>query len=234
MKKQLELLVQLQSCDSTIQTAQRIQENHPRMISQLEDTLAREREELRTQEKLLDDTKKKRIRKEQELALDEERVQKAKQKLTAVKTNREYQAALKEIELIEHENASIEEEILAIMEETDNLTRKRAELEEHMRARDTLQRLDQMKKGEELLVPIGANVFIYASVKNARKVIDSVGSGVAVEDTVKKAIERLDDSVKQLNEAGQKLAERVQEMDCKARELAAEVDKAYQQMAHKH
>ena len=139
MKKQLELLVKLQSCDSTIQNAQRIQENHPRMISQLEDTLAREREELRTQEKLLDDTKKKRIRKEQELALDEERVQKAKQKLTAVKTNKEYQAALKEIELIEHVNAGIEEEILAIMEETDNLTRKRAELEEHFRrkAKDT-------------------------------------------------------------------------------------------------
>jgi prefoldin alpha subunit len=110
----------------------------------------------------------------------------------------------------------------------------RAELEEHMRARDTLQRLDGMKKGEELLVPIGANCFVYASVKNARKVINSVGAGVAVEDTVKKAIERLDASVKNLNEAGQKLAERVQEMDCKARELAAEVDKAYREMSHKH
>jgi prefoldin alpha subunit len=110
----------------------------------------------------------------------------------------------------------------------------RAELEEHMRARDTLQRIDGMKKGGELLVPIGANCFVYASVKNAKKVINSVGAGVAVEDTIKKAVERLDDSIKQLGEAGQKLAERVQEMDCKARELAADVDKAYHEMSHKH
>jgi prefoldin alpha subunit len=110
----------------------------------------------------------------------------------------------------------------------------RAELEEHMRARDTLQRIDGMKKGGELLVPIGANCFVYASVKNAKKVINSVGAGVAVEDTIKKAVERLDDSIKQLGEAGQKLAERVQEMDAKARELAADVDKAYHEMSHKH
>ncbi|MFH0815650.1 MAG: prefoldin subunit alpha [Methanobacteriota archaeon] len=139
------------------------------------------------------------------------------------------------------EQAELEDK-LALLEQYKTLLERlakqdeglRAELEEHMRARDTLQRLDQMKKGEELLVPIGANCFVYASVKNARKVINSVGSGVAVEDTVKKAIERLDDAVKQLNEAGQKLAERVQEMDGKARELAAEVDQAYQQMTHKH
>jgi prefoldin alpha subunit len=139
------------------------------------------------------------------------------------------------------EQAELEDK-LALLEQYKQLLERmakqdeslRAELEEHMRARDTLQRLDLMMKGEELLVPIGANCFIYASVKNARKVINSVGSGVAVEDTVKKAIERLDDAVKVLGDAGQKLAERVQEMDGKARELAAEVDLAYQQMTHKH
>lgn len=130
MKNQLELLVKLQSCDSSINNAQRIQENHPRMISQLEEALAREREDLQAQERLLDEIKKKRIRKEQELALDEEKVQKAKQKLTAVKTNKEYQAALKEIELIEHENAKVEEEILVIMEEAESLARKKAALAE--------------------------------------------------------------------------------------------------------
>lgn len=121
MKKQLELLVKLQSCDSAIHQAQRMQENHPRMIAQLEEMLAQEREEIHLQEKLLEESRKKRVQKEQELALNEDKVQKAKQHLTAVKTNKEYQAALKEIELIQQGNARIEEEILTIMEEAERL-----------------------------------------------------------------------------------------------------------------
>jgi prefoldin alpha subunit len=138
------------------------------------------------------------------------------------------------------EKAELEDK-LALLEQyktlMDRLAKQdeslRAELEEHMRARDTLQRIDGMKKGAEMLVPVGANCFVYASVKNAKKVICSVGAGVAVEDSVKKAVERLDETIGELNEAGQKLAERVQEMDGKARELAAEVDQAYQQMTRK-
>lgn len=129
MKKQLELLVKLQSCDSAIHQAQRMQENHPRMIAQLEEMLAQEREEIRLQEKLLEESRKKRVQKEQELALNEDKVQKARQHLTAVKTNKEYQAALKEIELIQQGNARIEEEILTIMEEAECLTRQKVDRE---------------------------------------------------------------------------------------------------------
>jgi predicted nucleic acid-binding Zn-ribbon protein len=127
LKKQLELLVKLQACDSAIHQAQRMQENHPRMIAQLEETLVREREAHQQQEKLLDDTKKKRVQKEQELALNEDKVQKARQHLTAVKTNKEYQAALKEIELIQQGNVRIEEEILTIMEEAERLVSQKTE-----------------------------------------------------------------------------------------------------------
>jgi hypothetical protein len=127
LKKQLELLVKLQACDSAIHQAQRMQESHPRMIAQLEETIAREREALRQQEKLLDETKKKRMQKEQELTLNEDKVQKARQHLTAVKTNKEYQAALKEIELIQQGNVRIEEDILTIMEEAERLVSQKAE-----------------------------------------------------------------------------------------------------------
>lgn len=127
MKKQLELLVKLQECDSAIHRARRMQESHPRMIAEIEEELAREREALRMQDKRLEESRKKRMQKEQELALNEDRVQKAKQHLTAVKTNKEYQAALKEIELIEQGNAKIEEEILIIMEESERIAREKAD-----------------------------------------------------------------------------------------------------------
>ena len=135
------------------------------------------------------------------------------------------------------DRAEIEEK-LSLLEQYKALLEKlakqdeglRGEIEEHMRARDTLAKLDEMRNGDEMLVPVGANCFIYASVKNATKTISSVGSGIAIEDTVKNTIARLDGAIKDLNDVGQKLAQRVTEVECKARELAAEVDKAYREM----
>jgi predicted nucleic acid-binding Zn-ribbon protein len=133
LKTQLELLVRLQSCDLAILKAQRIQENHPREIKDLKEALDKEQEAVRDQESRFEEVKKKRIAKEQDLALEEEKVQKAKQRLTAVKTNKEYQAALKEIEAIESQNSKIEEEILTIMEEADNLKISHEKTEEHFK-----------------------------------------------------------------------------------------------------
>jgi len=133
LKTQIELLVKLQSCDSAILKAQRIQENHPREIQHLEETLEKERQAVQDQKNRFEAVKKKRMAKEQDLALEEEKVNKAKQRLTAVKTNKEYQAALKEIEAIERQNSKIEEEILTIMEEADTLTIKHQKSEEHFK-----------------------------------------------------------------------------------------------------
>lgn len=133
LKTQLALLVRLQSCDSAILNAQRIQENHPREIKHLEEALERERKAVHDQKNRFEEVKRKRIAKEQDLALEEEKVNKAKQRLTAVKTNKEYQAALKEIETIERQNSKIEEEILTIMEESDTLTIEHEKTEEHFK-----------------------------------------------------------------------------------------------------
>lgn len=121
MKHQLELLVKLQTCDLAILKAQKIQEEHPQKITQLEEALEKEKKELQSKEKQLEEIKKKRIGKEQSLAIEEEKVKKARERLTSVKTNKEYQASLKEIEAIEKQNSKIEEEILVIMEDNDQL-----------------------------------------------------------------------------------------------------------------
>ena len=133
MKTQLELLVQLQSCDSAIFQAQHIQDKHPREIKRLEDTLEKSRAEFDSQAQHMEEIKKKRISKEQDLALEEEKVQKSRQRLATVKTNKEYQASLKEIEVIERSNSKIEEEILMIMEEADALSDKQKQVEDQFK-----------------------------------------------------------------------------------------------------
>jgi len=120
-------------CDSAIIRAQRIQEEHPQRIKQLEETLEKERKELHSKEKQLEEIKKKRIGKEQDLAIAEEKAGKAKEKLSSVKTNKEYQAALKEIEVIEMQNSKLEEEILILMEHSDHIKRTLENTEEHFK-----------------------------------------------------------------------------------------------------
>lgn len=133
LKGQLELLIKLQLFDSAILKAQKIQEEHPQRITQLEEALEKESKELQSQEKQWEEGKKKRIGKEQDLAIEEEKVRKAKERLTAVKTNKEYHASLKEIEVIENRNSKLEEEILLFMEQSDQIKSNLEKMGEHFK-----------------------------------------------------------------------------------------------------
>ena len=147
MKNQLELLVKLQTCDLAILKAQKMQEEHPQRIKQLEDALEKERKEFESKEKQLEEVKKKRIGKEQALAIEEEKVRKARERLTAVKTNKEYQASLKEIETIEKQNLKIEEEILVTMEESDQIERNLEKIKSQFKL--TVEKTEEEKEALE-------------------------------------------------------------------------------------
>ena len=141
MKEQLELLIKFQMFDVALVRAQKIKEDHPHQTKHIEEAVERERKELQTQEKQLEEIKKKRIQKEQDLAIEEEKVRKAKERLNAVKTNKEYHAALKEIEVLESHNSILEEAILLVMEQSDQGTRNLHSLE--TRFKQTLKKAEE-------------------------------------------------------------------------------------------
>jgi len=130
LRKQLELLIQIQVCDLAILEDQRTQEEHPQRIQELEESLEKVKQELQSETKRAEEMRSKKTRKEQELADEEEKIRKAKEKLNAVKTNKEYQASLKEIERSEKHNVKLEEEILSIMEGDDTLKETLKNMEE--------------------------------------------------------------------------------------------------------
>jgi len=150
LKEQLELLVKLQNFDLNILRAQRIKEENPQRINQLEETLEKERKELQSIEKQLEEVKKKRIGKEQDLAVAEEQIRRTKKRLTSVKTNKEYQAALKEIEVIENQKSKLEEEILIFMEQYDQIKRNLEKIEDHFNL--------TIKKTEEKKIELQKNI----------------------------------------------------------------------------
>jgi prefoldin alpha subunit len=137
-----------------------------------------------------------------------------------------------------------EEEIQqAVMElemcrsQLENLRRQdemvRFSLEEYMRARDTLQGLKGKKTGDEILVPIGANYFIHGKIGDVKKVLSNLGSNIAAEESIDDSIARLDNHIKDLNEAGQKIVKKVSELEAHSATLTGQLQEEYSKLEKK-
>ena len=131
MQDQLELLKQLQAIDSALKKLEKVKLDFPKRIHQLEKEFAKKQQSLEKGKTSLEEVQKERRKKEQELSREFERLQKSQDKIGLVKTNKEYQAALKEIDEIKQHNSDIETEILIVMEKIDILekTVRQEELE---------------------------------------------------------------------------------------------------------
>ncbi|NLT38102.1 MAG: prefoldin subunit alpha [Methanomassiliicoccus sp.] len=81
-------------------------------------------------------------------------------------------------------------------------------LEELGRARETLNQFQNAKEGDELLVPIGGNSFVFAKVATNAKAIVGIGTGISVEKSMDEAIKTMDDRSKELLDTMNKLNDR--------------------------
>jgi len=105
----------------------------------------------------------------------------------------------------------------------------RMSLEEHMRARETLVRFQQAGKGEEILVPVGANSFVVAEVRDPEKAFVGIGSDLVVHDSIATQLERLETRIKSITDAVNAIGTRLQELQQRAEAQGAFVQDAYDQ-----
>lgn len=142
----------------------------------------------------------------------------------------------------EQEISAATQELELLRMQLDNL-QKQEELiglthEEYQRARDALEELKGKKKGDKILVPIGANCWVHATLDNTKKGIASVGSNIAVGQKVEDIIERLDRQLAEISKAEAELSQRITKVEARARDLAAMLqdvyEKAEQEQGHKH
>ncbi|MEW5936358.1 MAG: prefoldin subunit alpha [Candidatus Thermoplasmatota archaeon] len=113
----------------------------------------------------------------------------------------------------------------------DSLARQgevvRLTLDDCARARQTLENLMNLRRGNELLVSIGANCFIHCSVKSAKKVLSGIGSGVVVEEDAEKALTRIEQRISETRETGQQIAKAMSEIEARAQQILSELQQAY-------
>ena len=124
MNLQIELLIRLQETDSYIQNLIRKFEELPIKLQKIREPFDKKLAFAQEEKNRLDNLSKERRLKEQELENMEERIRRMKAKTGDIKTNKEYQAFLKEIASSEDEKSRYEEEVLIAMEAIDTLKKQ--------------------------------------------------------------------------------------------------------------
>ncbi len=106
-------------------------------------------------------------------------------------------------------------------------------LEEYTRAKETLSKWKDAKKGEELLVPIGGNSFVFAKVEFNSKALVGIGSGVTVERPVEEAIATLDGRINEMAEGLKKINESLTILETRSANLTRQVQAEYDKLQGK-
>ena len=88
----------------------------PQEIGRLDEELASVARELKEDEERVETLKANHKAKETALKDGIEQVKKAKSRLLEVKTNKEYEATLKEIDVLHEKNSTVEDEIIQMLE----------------------------------------------------------------------------------------------------------------------
>ena len=192
MKAQLELLWELQTIDLDLKNIQEGRDRYPKELKRLDDKCQIEKERLQKEKEKVELLEKERRQKEGHLNSEQEKIKRTEGRMFEVKTNKEYQAFLTEIETIKESNSREEEGILHLLDDIDeikkNLSKKEKEvvlivekieaekkvIQEKM-TRDDEGWKKQMARRETLTKQLKTNFFrLYNTLKAKRRDISVV------------------------------------------------------------
>lgn len=148
MREHMEKLAVLQTLDIKIRGMQREKDEIPTRLAALEGEFKKEEEKVLGQKAELDRLLKDRRHKEKELEEEVERAKKTEARAFEIKTNKEYQAVLKEIEGAKKLNRQREEEILGILERFEELQKvaRQGEKELEAKRKDYQRQLSELQQ----------------------------------------------------------------------------------------
>ena len=113
-------------------------------MKKLDENQVIEKERIQKEREKIESLEKERRRKEGNLNLEQEKIKRAEGRMFEVKTNKEYQALLSEIEAIKEVNSREEEEILQVMDEIDELKKDLSRREKEMAI--TMEKIEAEKR----------------------------------------------------------------------------------------
>jgi predicted nucleic acid-binding Zn-ribbon protein len=122
-EEQIVTLVKLQKIDTEVQKLESLLKKLPVRIGILDERLEKFIRTVEEEESVISELNKKYRTYESDVQLNLGMIQKSQEKLRSVKTNKEYQSSLKEIEDIKSKNSKIEDEMLEFLERIESAER---------------------------------------------------------------------------------------------------------------
>lgn len=138
LKEQIGELIRLQTIDSEIYLLKNEKEAKPKEIQALEDAFTEKKKHLASLEESSLNLQKQRKEKELELASKEENIKKLQTQLYQLKTNKEYQAMLQQIEETKADSSVIEDGILGLMDEGDKIKEEASKEKERLQGEERI------------------------------------------------------------------------------------------------
>jgi len=144
LREQLKLLWELQKIDLELKGIKEEKDRYPKEIKKLDEKQKIEKERIQKEREKIESLEKTRRQKEGHLNTEQEKIKRAEGRMSEVKTNKEYQALLSEIDTIKEANSRIEEEILQVMDAIDELKKDLSKREKEMGS--TLENIEGERK----------------------------------------------------------------------------------------
>ena len=116
MKKQLEILIQMQKLDTIIGEKNILTKELPQQLNSLKQSLKEADETVAATKSELEENLKDQKLKELDIADNNTKIAKYKNQLLTIETNKEYKALNSEINHLEKKNSKIDDELIGLME----------------------------------------------------------------------------------------------------------------------
>ena len=147
MKHELEVLIEMQNCDDIIGEKEVLMQTLPEELSSLIKNLENADAQLEKTVKKLEENLKTQKLKELDIKTNKEKIDKYKNQLLSIQTNKEYKALNSEVNHLEAKNTAIDDDLIELMEEEANLRlQKKKELAVQQKASEELKANEEKLK----------------------------------------------------------------------------------------
>jgi predicted nucleic acid-binding Zn-ribbon protein len=135
LNEHLVYLIELQKAESVASRIHVKKKHLPVQINALETEFKGHCDFVDAHRAQVDDLRKRRKEKDAQLQAGQESLKRTRERLFEVKTNKEYQSMLKEIEIFEGKNSKWEDEVISLLDELDRLEKELKVKEEELAVR---------------------------------------------------------------------------------------------------
>lgn len=91
----------------------------------------------------------------------------------------------------------------------------------------SLNGLKEVQNGHEIIVPLGANAYTYASLKDPEKILVSIGKDILIEKNLEAGIASIEDLKEKYQKIKEKLLKNYQEVSGKIEEIRPIIENVY-------